>query len=207
MPARVITEPESYPVTVAEAKAHMNIASAFTADDTLIQGFIASAVEQAQNMTRRQMVEATWELVIDEFPSVTRANPYAHIELPNPPLLAVESVKYMDAEGVEQTLASGDYVVDTDGLVGRIYPVYGGSWPDTLDAPGAVAVRYSCGWEMDEAESPPAWTGPESIKTWIKVRVATMYEQREALVVGQAVADAPRSFVDGLLDPFVIPGI
>jgi len=190
MALKLITTPAYQPVTVAEAKAHMNVEH--TGDDALIAVLIASAVDVAQLITSRQLVEAQYELVLDGFAD--------QIELPGPPLLTVSSIKYQDANGVEQTLASTEYTVDADSLVGRVYPAYGKTWPSTRDVPNAVRIRFTCGWPMSAAGSPPVWTGPKSITTWILVRVATMYQQREALVQGQAVAELPRSFVDGLLD-------
>lgn len=214
MALKVITPPAALPVTVAEAKAHLNVEHA--ADDTLILAYIETAVQLAQHLTDRQLVEAEYELVLDGFPrdpvlSQLAGRPIGLIEFPKPPLLTVESIKYLDQDGVQQTLASTEYEVDSDGLVGRVYPAYGKCWPVTRAMPNAVRLRFTCGWAMeyDETTSPPAsppvWTGPEAIKTWIKVRVATLYAQRESLVQGQTVAELPRSHVDGLLDPFIVP--
>lgn len=208
MALKVITPPSSLPVTVAEAKGHLNVEHA--ADDALILAYIETAVQLAQHLTGRQLVEAVYELVLDGFPrdpmlSQLAGRPIGLIEFPKPPLLTVESIKYLDQDGVQQTLASTEYEVDSDGLVGRVYPAYGKCWPVTRAMPSAVRLRYTCGWAMSDHTSPPVWTGPEAIKTWIKVRVATLYAQRESLVQGQTVAELPRSHVDGLLDPFVVP--
>lgn len=205
MALRLIEAPEALPVTLAEVKAHAGISG--SADDDLLEAFIKAATEQAENMTRRQFCPATWELVLDAFPDYTRGNPLAAIELPRPPLVDVESITYTDPDGVEQTMLSGAYVVDADSFVGRVYPAVGTSWPDTLDAPGAVTVRYSCGWAMTDATSPESWTGPDALKTWILMRVAGLYGLRENYVIGQTVAEAPRSFVDCLLDPYIVPEV
>ncbi|OIO03165.1 MAG: hypothetical protein AUJ49_05020 [Desulfovibrionaceae bacterium CG1_02_65_16] len=214
MALKCITPPSSLPVTVAEAKEHMVVST--SADDSLIAAFIAAATDAAQGITGRQLVEAEYELVLDQFPTrfpgwlCGEWLEHNSIELPLPPLLSVEaqpavsSIKYIDAEGVEQTMPTADYTVDADSLLGRVYPAYGKSWPATRAVPNAVRIRYICGWPMGEATSPPVWTGPEAIKTWIKVRVATHYTMREALVQGQAVAELPHSFIDGLLDPWRI---
>lgn len=204
MGSKLITAPSATPITTAEAKAHMRVSG--SADDTYIAGLIAAAVEAAQNITRRQLVQAEYDFTLHVFPPSTCANPLQAIELPSPPLLEVAGLYYLDVDGVERQLASGAYVVDTYSLIPAIYPTPGTTWPATAtDTPNAVRVRYSCGWAMNDNVSPPTWTGPDAIKTWLLVRVATLYEQREALVTGQAVAEVPRSFVDGLLDPYVIP--
>jgi uncharacterized phiE125 gp8 family phage protein len=192
-----ITSPDHLPVTVAQAKAHMNVENDL--DDALIEGFIEAAAEMAENLTRRQLVTSQWDYTAPAFP---RCGP---LELPRPPLQSVDAVFYIDPDGQEQQLSCGAYSVDTYALVAAIRPVPGTSWPSTQPGPNAVRVRYTCGWPMDDAASPPAWTGPKSIATWILVRVATMYEQREAIVTGQTVAELPRNHVDGLLDAHVIP--
>lgn len=205
MGLKLITAPLHMPITLAEAKAHMRVDG--TADDALIAGLIGSAVEAAQNITRRQLVTATYDYTLPGFPAPTRMNPLAAIELLAPPLQAVLGIYYVDSTGVEQPLPCGSYVVDTYSLVPGVYPAVGASWPSPQEGPNAVRVRYICGWPMSAAVSPPVWIGPDSIKSWLLVRVATMYEQREAVAVGSgyAVADLSRPFVDGLLDPYVIP--
>lgn len=215
MALRLIEAPTDIPVSVAEIKAHAGIST--SADDALLGSLILAAVGDAENRTRRQLCPATWELILDEFPKTPckhRKRRYeisvqdvkvAAIEIPMPPLVDVVSIKYTDTDGVEQTMMSGAYVVDQDSLPGRVYPAYGTSWPGTLDAPGAVVVRFSCGWAMDDTASPPAWEGPDDIKTWIKVRVATLYGLREHVVIGQTVSEAQRSFVDCLLDRHTVP--
>ena len=205
MGLKLITAPLHMPITLAEAKAHMRVDG--TADDALIAGLISSAVEAAQNITRRQLVTATYDYTLPGFPAATRANPLAVLELPAPPLQAVTGVYYVDGTGAEQQLPCGSYVVDSYSLVPGLSPVLGTSWPSPQAVPNAVRVRFTCGWAMTDTVSPPAWTGPDSIKAWLLMRVATMYEQREAVAVGSgyAVADISRPFVDGLLDPYVIP--
>jgi len=204
MALKLITAPTALPVTVAEAKAHLNLEH--NADDAIIEGFIDSSVSYAELITGRQLVEATYELVLDAFPLDKGLGtvPDGAIEFPRPQLFTVSSIKYIDADGVEQTLASTEYTVDTDSLVGRVYPAYGKYWPSTRAVPSAVRIRFTCGWPMSDAQSPPVWTGPEAIKTWIKVRVATLYTMREAVVQGQTIAELPRAYVDGLLDAYRI---
>lgn len=198
MGLKCINPPSGYPVTVAEAKAYMNLAH--DDDDALIESLLASAVEVAQVKTRRQFVQAQYDATYSRFPA------RAALVLPFPPLIAVEGVYFLDTSGAEQQLGCGAYSVDEYSLLPALRPVPGATWPSTAANPNAVRVRFTCGWPMDDSTSPPKWAGPENIKHWIKQRVATLYEQREALVNGQAVVEIPRSFVDGLLDPYVIPG-
>lgn len=48
---------------------------------------------------------------------------------------------------------------------------------------------------------------PEPIRQWMLARIATWYEQREAIAVGANLTVLGRSFVDSLLDPYVLPAV
>ena len=87
-----------------------------------------------------------------------------------------------------------------DELIGRIIPAYGKSWPSCREHPGSVRVDYTCGYGA-------AADVPQSIKAWMLLAIATWYENREALTAGQPVAELPRCFWEGLLDPFWVPGV
>jgi hypothetical protein len=46
---------------------------------------------------------------------------------------------------------------------------------------------------------------PRGIQQWILARVCSLYEQRESFVVGVNFNELSGRFLDGLLDPFVVP--
>jgi uncharacterized phiE125 gp8 family phage protein len=129
-----ITAPASYPVTVDEAKANGRIE--YTAEDTLITGYIAAATAYAERYTGRVFVSQTWELVMDEFPD-------SEITVDLGPIVSVTSIKYLDGDGVEQTIDAADYTVDTASASGRIAPV--DSWPAAKEVLNAVRVRFVVG--------------------------------------------------------------
>ncbi len=198
MPLKLITPPAFEPVALAEAKAQCNVDLAFTDDDALLSSMIAAARGHAEHLTGRALPTQTLELVLDRFSA-------GAIELPRPPLASVESVKCLDAAGAEQTMDPALYRVDTDSLVGRVYPV--GSWPETAtDRHDAVRIRYVAGWPMSEGGS-PVWTGPTQIKQWMLIRIASLYAQRESFITGAIKFDMDRSFVDGLLDAYYVPRV
>jgi hypothetical protein len=45
---------------------------------------------------------------------------------------------------------------------------------------------------------------PAELKLWLRVRLATLFEHREAIIVGTIVAELPRSLNDALLDPLML---
>lgn len=197
MTIRVITQPTVEPVSTVEMKLHLR--EDLFEQDLLIDALIKAAREYAEAYTGRAFVAQTQELTLDEFPSC------GEIEIPNPPLQLVEWVKYVDADGVVQTVNDSLYQVDPYAEPGKIKPAYGEVWPSTRSGEyNAVQVRFTCGYP--EIGSPtgvdPTNNVPEGIKHWMKVRVAQLYEHREAIVTGTIVAQIPRDFVDGLLDPY-----
>src|SRR5262245_51885551 len=121
MALRLISGPTVEPITLTEAKAHLRVDH--TADDTLIAMYIAAARTDCEEWTARAFVAQTWELVLDEFPD-------DEILLPRPPLQSVESIKYDDADGLEQTLATTEYAVDDASQPGWVVPVTTG-WPSS----------------------------------------------------------------------------
>ena len=188
MALKPITAPAALAVTLAEAKAHLHVDA--SEDDAWITANITAAVSDAEHRLGRALVNQTWELTLDAFPPA--------IELPNPPLASVTSVKYIDTAGIEQTLAGSAYTVDTDNEPGMLIPAYGTSWPATRATSNAVRVRYVVGYGIDGT------TVPASIKAWILLRVGALYEHRESVLIGQAMQAAPRDFADGLLDRYKV---
>ena len=90
----------------------------------------------------------------------------------------MQSVTYLDADGVRQTLAGAEYDVVTDELVGRLLPAFGKTWPDCRIRPGSVQVSYTCGYG-------DASDVPQSIKAWMLLAIGAWYENREALTSGK----------------------
>jgi uncharacterized phiE125 gp8 family phage protein len=188
MSARLITAPALEPVTLAEAKLHLRVDG--TDEDTLITPLIVAARQYAEHLTERALITQAWELVVDAFPS-------AEIRLPRPPLISITSVKYDDTAGVERTLSPTTYSPDVYSEPGWLLPAHGYDWPDTWDAANAVRVRYSAGYGA------AASAVPEGIKSWILLRVGSLYRQREELVDGRLITP---SYIDRLLDPYRVYG-
>lgn len=200
------TAPSAEPVTLAEAKLHCKVDG--TDDDALITALIVAARQQAEHRTGRALVTQQWELTQDSWIQEPdeldrlvnrRRNPY-QIKLHHPVLQSVQSVKYLDDNGALQTLASTEYQVVISELVGYIQPAYGKSWPACRVQPDSVVIAYTCGYGDAAAV-------PVSLKSWIKMAVATLYAQREAIITGTIVAEVPRDFFAGLLDSYWVPGL
>src|SRR5688572_20453003 len=123
MAYRLITPPTLLPVARGEAKAHIILDH--NCDDSLIDGLILAAKEKVESDTRRQLVTATWEFSLDKFPVCDGGIVY----LEKPPIQSVSFVKYIDGDGVLQTLDASNYQLDSVSEPGRLKPAYGYSWP------------------------------------------------------------------------------
>lgn len=199
MTYRVVTEPAAEPITLTEAKAHLRVDH--TLDDTLITALIVVARKYAEKYTRRAFIQQTMELTLPCFTDTV-------IQLPCPPLQSITHVKYIDADGVLQTVDSADYQADTYRSPGLIKPAYLESWPSlTRNDFNMVQIRYVAGYPTSGSpisDIDYAANVPEPIKQWIKIRVATLYEFREAIVTGAIVATLQYSFIDGMLDEYMV---
>jgi len=201
---RVLTAPEIEPVSLEQARLWCKIDTDNTEDDPLLTILIQAARERAEELTGRAFVQRQLEAVYDRFPDSGKP-----IELPGAPLVSVEYVTYADTSGAWQTLSGSpdQWVLDTTRAPGRIQPPVGEDWPSAESGHvGAVKIGFTCGYAYSGSPSNDAQRDalPATLKTWMQLRLASFYENRESLVVGQAFQQPPRDFVDGLLDGLIV---
>ena len=186
MPLQLITPPAEEPVSLIEAKLHLRVE--FDEDDTLIASLISAARQAAETLTGRQFTTARWKLVLDGFPR-------GAIALAKCPVQSVVDVNYQDMNSMVQTMPASTYTVDTACEPGRITPVFGQIWPVCLPQIGAVMITFDAGYGA-------AAQVPDGIKSWIKLRVGSLYAHREEMAVLSRGRIDPLPFVAGLLDPY-----
>ena len=178
-------------MSLAEAKKHLREDG--TDQDIIIDALIVAAREYAENRTHRALITQTWRAKMDAFPR--GRDP---IVLPLPPLVSVTSVSYIDPDGVSQTWATSEYVVDAPShpraMEGRIYPALDKEYPTTASRQDVVTVEYVAGYGI------PAKV-PEAIRSAIKLMVGNWYEHREATISGTIIQPVPMA-VDALLGPY-----
>lgn len=170
----VTTAPVPEPVTLADAKLHLRIDS--TDDDTLITALIKAARENVEASCERALMPQSWTERLDSFPQRGYCGPVVRpfddrIYLRGGVVSAVTSVKYIDVDGVEQTLDPLAYVANLTAEPATIAPVYGTSWPATRDEHGSVSVLYAVGYT--DADAVPA-----SLKAAILLIVGDLYANR-----------------------------
>jgi uncharacterized phiE125 gp8 family phage protein len=126
-------------VSLDEAKKEVEVATAITYHDEHLARLIKAATQQATVRSGRQLLTAAYRLTIDTFPCAGR------IALPLPPLQSVQAIRYFDAAGEQQTLATTVYRVLAEREPAEICLRSGQAWPTVYDEPDAVEIDYTAG--------------------------------------------------------------
>lgn len=204
MPLTLVTPPAEEPVSLAEAKLHLRVD--FAEDDALITALITAARQAAETITGRQLVTARWKMTLDSFPGPALTSIYAGqafslpghaILLHKCPVQSIVSIQYLDTAGVLQTVPSSTYTSDLSCEPARLTPVFGQIWPISLPQIAAVSVTFDAGYGAGA-------TVPEGLKSWIKLRVGSLYAHREEVAVVSRGRVELLPFIDGLLDPYKV---
>lgn len=187
MGIKVVTPVSVEPVTLAEAKQHLRIDG--SDEDSTVARCVSAAREEAEHLLERCVAPQTLQLILDDFPADA-------ILLPRPPITSIESVTYVDPDGVTRTLAGSEYSLDDAGIDAWLLPAVDAEWPETREQANAVTIQYQAGWV--------AASCPATIKAWILLRAGALYRHRES--------DSERppmsaQFVDRLMDRFRIPSV
>ncbi len=186
----------TYTDNIADASLGAGAPSTNTTDDPMLRILIASARAAAELYLHRSLITQTHDLYLDEFPC--RRDKY---DIKTEPIVSVTSISYVDYAGTTQVMDPAAYLVDTVGEPGRISPAYNTIWPVGRCQLNAVKVRFIVGF--GDASMVPA-----TIKNWMLMRIATLWENRSELVIdARGLVELPRSFIDGLLDPYAVKGL
>jgi uncharacterized phiE125 gp8 family phage protein len=186
MGLRQTAAPVIEPVTLAEAKTFLRIDEDITADDAMVTRLIRAARRQAEKVTCRQLLTATWLLTLDGF--FDRKWAYRDdclgwcLTLTQPRLQSVTAIQYVDVAGATQTLDAEAYVVDAEAEPARVFAAVDSTWPATLMQPGSVSVTFVAG---SDAASDVA----DDIVTGILICLDDWYNGRGG--VKGAVGDVP----------------
>jgi len=169
----VVTAPVTEPLSLAEIKANLGIDD--DAYDVALTRLRATARQYCEKVQRRAFITQTLD--------VTYNLPLTRLILPRPPLQSVTSIKYLDTDGVEQTLDSAYYrVTGTD--PGLITLAEGYSWPSVQPVEEPVTVRIVAGYGDDQYV-------PQTTKGAMLALIGHWLENREAALAGQTVTAVP----------------
>lgn len=157
-PATITTAASAEPVSVAEVKAQTDIT--FTDDDTLIDLLIKGARAFAEKYCGLRFASQAIAVQCDSFADMER--------FPEAPAASVTSIKYIDVDGSEQTVADTVYELRKDGIEPSIGLKYGQVWP-AIQRGSRITVAAVVGYTA----------APDDVKRALLLYIAGGYADRE----------------------------
>ncbi|KQW97133.1 hypothetical protein ASC94_10100 [Massilia sp. Root418] len=174
-----ITPPAVLAVDLALVKSNMGIDGGDL--DALVTSWTKGVIADLEHEIGQCMMEQTWRVTADGFGDA--------ITLPHP-VIEIASVKYIDPDGVEQTLADTGYRVRREQYQSSLLPARGASWPATLDDVDVVTIEVVCGY----GDTPDST--PENVQLYILAKMREQFDPATRLE-----RDTVQStYLDGLLD-------
>lgn len=156
--------PAAEPVSLTEAKKHLEIAGSDTAHDTQIANLIEAARRKWEHDTQQFLIQRTMRVKL----------PYlCELQFPHRPVSSVTSIQYYDSGNSSQTLASSVYDLDSDRSQIRL--AYLQTFPATSVRWDAATITYVLGDHSDST------TVPEISKSAMKLLIGFYFENRDML--------------------------
>lgn len=165
---KVVTDASAWPVSLVELKSHLRKTE--SDEDTLLTALIPTATVMVENHTGRSLAARTLRMRFDHFPCRPSG-----ITLWYPHVASISNVKYVDQNGVEQTLDPSIYDADIDGSIyPRVTLAWNQTWPVYRPMTGAIRIEYVTGS-----------AAPTPLKQAIMMMAADLYENRESQITSQ----------------------
>jgi len=185
----VVTESTVDPVTLVEAKAHLNCDH--SDDDAGITSMITAAAKWCEAYCNRRFVRATLRQDQNGFGDT--------IVLSSGPVLAVDSIVYDDVDGAEQTVSTSPEQYELDVYNAVVRPTYGATWPAARNHWNSVRITYQLGYFTSSSPEDERGNVPQTVKNSILMIVGDLYENREGQ---QAVELYSNPAVKMMLQPY-----
>ena len=215
---KTTSAPVAEPVTLDQAKYQLNIDLTDTDNDTFITGLIPAARHYVEKKMKRSIFDRSMSYWLDAFPLPYMAGTHGRfrgpltwfkhfndintIEVPQPGLVSVASITYLDDNMAMQTLDPSTYYVDVNSEPGRIRPMQGNIWPiANLYASNVVQINYVSGTWGDGVEVNNC---PEDVMQAMMLLISHWYTNRDAAAV--AVPRQIELGVESLLQGHVFEG-
>lgn len=129
--------------------------------------------EFAENYQGRSFLTTQWELILDDWPCKN------YIEIQKAPIQSVQSVKYIDSDGLEHTLDPTIYYLDNRQFWPRIVLNYGEVWPsEVLRESGAIAIAFTAGYTTVDAFK----AENKNTHRWMLTAIKMLYDDRSLTI-------------------------
>jgi uncharacterized phiE125 gp8 family phage protein len=168
MPTKVITAPTYEPISAADVAEYIRVDD-LAQDELLLEGMITAARQYLEQYLSRPIATQTLEEALTGW-----ADPIVL----DSSLQSVTSIKYLDLNGAEQTLAANQYLVDTYSEPAQVTPAYNVEFPELYAVPNNVKVRYVAGYTS--GGSPDLNPMPKPLRFAMMLIIGDLYANREA---------------------------
>lgn len=165
---RQVTPPAGEILDLGKAKQHLRVTH--TAEDEYIESLIPVAREYIEAKDHLLAVQ-TWEMLLDAFPP-------EGITLWKNPVLAVESIHYLDSGETSQIWDAAEYQAVLTARPPQIVLATNASWPSITSRPEAVTVRFTGGYNGSPVSI------PSLLMHAMKLLIGHLYIHREAVIDG-----------------------
>lgn len=161
-------QPTTEPVSLAEAQLHLRLDTEGSPpshpDDTLVQTLISASRENAEQYTGVSIAQASYKIksFVDK----------DHIKLQTFPVTSIESVSYVDEDGLIETVDASLYEINNFYRPSRLY-LKGNAFRVEL------TVKFSAGYT--DGQSPNTFPTPAGVKAAILLMLGNLYENRETV--------------------------
>lgn len=143
--SKLSTAPIAEPVSYAEAKQYLRLPN--DDDESFVSGLITAARQKVEDDTGRKLITQSWTLCADAFPEDAIVLPWA-------PLISVTSIKTTTSAGVQSTVTSTNFQVDTTGVLPRIWRSDTGTWPGDIRTHQGIEIVCAVGYGASGAYVP-----------------------------------------------------
>lgn len=186
---KIITPATVEPISLALARKQCKIDAELAGsppvlvheDDELLEVFISAAREWCEDYLGLLIAPTVVEIRLSDF--------NGDIVLESGPVLLVNSIAYVDADGIAQLADEAIYALDTTEQVAAIKLVDDAEWPTTDGSNDNISVQYTVGYSVP-GESPQDSPLPKRIKVAMLLLIAHLYKNRES-TVERALTEIP----------------
>ena len=176
---RILLEgPSVEPLLLAEAKAYLRLDS--DDEDDLLGALIAAARVAVESDIRRVLIEQSWRAIVESWPEDGLA-------LPVVPVISVDVVRSIDADGNATVLDPERYDFDVaDGSAALLDPELGTA---------EYEVDFTAGYGTSGVDV------PQPLRLAMRLLVTHWFENRSAVTLGTDAASTPLAYRE-LITPY-----
>ena len=186
MALELLTGPASEPITLAETKLYLRVDH--SDEDSLISSLIQTSRLQVEAALGLALISQQWTLHADCWPLS------GVVELPLRPLISVDEIRVLSADGEAEVLDSIAIAVDRHGDRPRLTSRTG-YWPIPGQRLNGIAIDFTAGFGSD------ASAVPDDVRQALMALVGHWFEHRGLEQVTGAASVIPKH-VSALLAPY-----